>query len=393
MADMYCKYKKLIKMVSYDGGVSWSTYLENGEPVYEKGDLINCNDPDCGFVAPRSEWRNMDINTDYICDNFNKYYKQLKYWSFDGGNHWEPSVPPEYQRGELYETNSYDCDYGITWVLVENTYICEEKPPVITKWEQEGFICGTEEEGDLYTKYVKEVEYESEDEGVTWVKTGIERKGQLIEENSIYCGYVDNTVVRKWQLLPEDYICQGGDETYGKGIPSYEGSLILTVVIPSTMEISLPFDGQDMQVSWGDGTEENGNNTHIYQAGTFSIKVYGKATIGVYGGTGRTNFLNTLLGIESWGDSLEITSYGISNGIFSNCPNLLYVADDTFGALYNINDFTNWFNNCPNYSMRSLYVKRDNNFMALYNTGLTGNACFRGCENLYDYNIIPSDWK
>lgn len=393
MAGSYCKYKKEIYEVSYDGGVSWRPHLEDGHEVYRTGELLQCNAPECGFIEPQSRWENMNINSDFICDNFNKYYKQLKYWSYDGGAHWEPSDPPEYQKGDLYEANSYDCDYGVTWVRTEEGFICEEKPPVITKWEEEGFICGTEEDGDLYTKYVKEVQYESEDNGLTWTKTDVERKGQLIEENSIYCGYIDNTVVRKWQLLPDSFICMGSDETYGKGIPSYSGSLIFTVVIPSSMEISVPFDGQDMQISWGDGTEENGNNTHTYQAGTYSIKIYGKATIGVYGGIERTNFLNTLIGIESWGDSLEIAAYGISNGIFSNCPNLLYVADDTFGALNNINDFTNWFNNCPNYSMRSIYVKRNNNFMPLYNTELIGTGCFNGCENLYDYKIIPTNWK
>ena len=75
------------------------------------------NDPNCGYTPPSEpiyRWQNMNIATDYICDNYNKYYKQKKQVSYDGLT-WQDVIPSEYQMGALYESNSTDCGYVPTF--------------------------------------------------------------------------------------------------------------------------------------------------------------------------------------------------------------------------------------------------------------------------------------
>lgn len=55
-----------------------------------------------------------------------KYTRRQKYISTDGGLTFNPVTPPEYIKGELIETESVDCGAEvITWVPVEDVYICE----------------------------------------------------------------------------------------------------------------------------------------------------------------------------------------------------------------------------------------------------------------------------
>lgn len=129
----YCKYVKRVQEVSYDNGVTWKKVVPE---VTELGTLIECNSPDCGFIEPQSRWVNLDPSTDFVCQNQNKYYKQKKQWSYDGGLHWVDSDPIEYQQGDMYEPNSYDCDYGVTWKTVPDKYYCENV-------DEDGFILKT----------------------------------------------------------------------------------------------------------------------------------------------------------------------------------------------------------------------------------------------------------
>lgn len=55
-----------------------------------------------------------------------KYTRRQKYISTDGGLTFNPVTPPEYIKGQLIETDSVDCGAEvITWVPVEDAYICE----------------------------------------------------------------------------------------------------------------------------------------------------------------------------------------------------------------------------------------------------------------------------
>ena len=117
----YNKYQKLKKQYSYDG-VHWSD-VEPAE--YKLGEVIEENSTDCGAIEPQYRWYNADPSVDYICSGYNKFYKQYYQVSYDGGNTWENVQPIETQIGEIAEPNSFDCDYGVSWEIVDNMYICE----------------------------------------------------------------------------------------------------------------------------------------------------------------------------------------------------------------------------------------------------------------------------
>ena len=104
------KYYKQKKQVSYDEGQTWQDVIPY---EYQTGSIYETQSTDCGYVPPIYRWVNMDISTDYICDEttYVKYYKQKKQISFDGGQTWTDVTPAEYQRGDVYETESFDCGF------------------------------------------------------------------------------------------------------------------------------------------------------------------------------------------------------------------------------------------------------------------------------------------
>lgn len=74
------------------------------------------DDPECGATPVQYRWVNMDVSTNYICDGFDKYYKQKKQQSTDGQT-WTDVVPAEYRRGDIYEANSPDCGYVTGYIF------------------------------------------------------------------------------------------------------------------------------------------------------------------------------------------------------------------------------------------------------------------------------------
>ena len=127
------------------------------------------DDPDCGY-APIDviyRWINMDISIDYLCENYNKYYKQKKQVSYDSGTTWQDVIPYEYQKGSLYEVNSVDCGYLY-----------------LERWVDSGTTCSG------YDKYILQIKQVSNDGGSTWTTTSDTRLGELIAKDSTDCGYV-----------------------------------------------------------------------------------------------------------------------------------------------------------------------------------------------------------
>ena len=95
-----------------------------------------------------------------------KYKKLQRQVSYDSGATWQNVSPAEYQTGDLIESDSTACGYG-----------------VYTRWIESGYTC------DGYDKYAQEVEQISNNQ-TTWTSTGNVRMGRLIEANSTDCGYV-----------------------------------------------------------------------------------------------------------------------------------------------------------------------------------------------------------
>lgn len=119
-----------------------------------------------------------------------KYYKQKKQVSYDNGLTW--SDTGDYQKGNLYETNSTDCGYI----------------GVITRWVNSGTTCSG------YDKYNLQVKQESYDGGSTWsTVTPVEtRQGTLIERNSEDCGYTPIEPIYRWTET-SGHVCDTCDES------------------------------------------------------------------------------------------------------------------------------------------------------------------------------------
>ena len=117
-----------------------------------------------------------------------KYKKLKQQISLDNGTTWSDVIPYVYEKGELIEHDSPDCS-DITWQLVFGQYICEEvgdPTEPIYEWRViEGeYVC------DGYNKCKKEAEYVSTDLGQNWQATGRTRPGSTVEVDSEYCGFL-----------------------------------------------------------------------------------------------------------------------------------------------------------------------------------------------------------
>ena len=119
--SQYCKFYKQKKQVSYDSGATWQDVVPY---EYQKGDLYDPYSVDCGS-STIERW----VNNGTICSGtsgYDKYYLQIKQISYDGGSTW--ATTSVYQLGELIEANSPDCGYtpptpsgGTKWIAVSNS--------------------------------------------------------------------------------------------------------------------------------------------------------------------------------------------------------------------------------------------------------------------------------
>lgn len=169
------KYYKVYYEVSTDGGQTWQHVVPEQT---KRGDLIQANSPDCGYVAPQYRWKAAPTS-DYLCSGTSKYYKVYYEVSYDSGSTWQHVVPEQTKRGNLIETNSTDCGYvapQYRWYTSQSEYICS----------------GT-------TKYQKQYYQVSYNGGSTWQNVSPEqtRMGSVIEYNSSACGVTCNNPIAR----------------------------------------------------------------------------------------------------------------------------------------------------------------------------------------------------
>lgn len=190
MCDGYSKYKRLRKYIS-DDNVQW--YETN---TYKRGDLIEDNSFDCGYIPTENyyEWRVEGT----MCDGFNKYNRERKYISSDGNRWFQTDI---YRRGSLIESNSTDCgyvpriEYEYQWVITTTT------------------TCVGYNKYYLYKKQRRVKNSGAAWEDVVPTETSYNGNGtmtpQLIEENSPDCGYTPPVEPKyKWVLLDSSqYMC------------------------------------------------------------------------------------------------------------------------------------------------------------------------------------------
>lgn len=115
----YDKFQKLKLQYSLDG-VTW---YDVQPPQFKMGELIEKNSPDCGGTVTIYRW--YASPDEYVCSNYNKYYKEYYQQSTDNGLHWTNVEPEQTRTGQLIESNSSDCGYGLNYKLVKGEYICD----------------------------------------------------------------------------------------------------------------------------------------------------------------------------------------------------------------------------------------------------------------------------
>ena len=213
------KYQRQKQQYSNDGGTTW---IDVSPANYRRGRLIEEASEDCNTI----EWREVlgswfcvtdtyatrwiTDSSQYECVGYNKYSVEKEQSTVDGGLNW--SDTGNTRRGTLIETNSTDCGYNAQyrWVNVSDDYECD----------------GT-------TKYNKEKEQVSTDDGVTWTDTGNTKRGNVvIEQYSIDCGYVP---LNRWVLVDNDYYCVGNDKyEMDKKQVSMDNGITWEDVVPPT---------------------------------------------------------------------------------------------------------------------------------------------------------------
>lgn len=182
----YDKYQMLAQQYSLDWGRTW---VDTNPIVKKKGDIIESDSEECEkyqwvengevCVVDSNEivkWKETD---GYICQDCGKYRKLQKMVSTDSGKTFKDT--DEYYIGAPMLDEEGDCQFVMArWVDAENQYLCFPVDETKTKWEVYGTLC------ENYAKYNKITELVTNN-GNIYYKSGINKKGELIEYNSCDC--------------------------------------------------------------------------------------------------------------------------------------------------------------------------------------------------------------
>ena len=166
------KYEKQIYQQSTDNGMTWT----NVQPVqYRRGAVLETDSPDCGYAPdPQYRWKAAPTD-DYLCSGTSKYYKVYYEVSYDGGQTWQHAVPEQTKRGDLIEAQSTDCGYiapQYRWYTSQSEYICSGT----TKYEKQYYQVSKDggmtwtNVSPLQTRTGAVIEYNSVDCGYTSFK-------------------------------------------------------------------------------------------------------------------------------------------------------------------------------------------------------------------------------
>lgn len=187
------KYVRLQLYVSTDG----QTWVATN--TYKRGDrILETNSADCGYVIPSTGWTYEDwrlVETDYICDDGNKYEK-LRRWVSNDNVNWTST--DAYKRGNLIEENSGDCGYdpSITGNCSDYQWLGD-------------FICDGYSKYKYLKKFVRDCE-DCDNCSAEWIATQIYKRGDLMEEHSIDCGYIPSDTYYEWR--EDGWDCNGYDK-------------------------------------------------------------------------------------------------------------------------------------------------------------------------------------
>ena len=160
--------------------------------------VLETNSTDCGYVTPSTVWTYEDwrlVETDYICDNGNKYEKLRRWVSNDNVNWTQTDV---YKRGNLIEENSGDCGYNPSITGNCSYYI-----------DDGDTICDGYDKYKYLRKYVRNCD-DCDNCSEEWIATQIYKRGDKIQEHSLDCGYIPSETYYEWR--EDGWDCNGYDK-------------------------------------------------------------------------------------------------------------------------------------------------------------------------------------
>jgi len=208
----------------------------------------------------------------------NKYTRRQKYISTDGGLTFNPVTPPEYIKGELIETDSVDCGAEvITWVPVEDVYICESLVPAQYRWVTVSgeYVCV---DGDKCSKEKQQVSYDS---GSTWTDTGETRAGSIIETDSDYCKNNPGLILNGLTFSNQGYFGADNSSNYTQKTSVSVPDKLLVFDNPSAVAGTSdpwPQAGNEGQPGYTNSIEVYSNN-YIFQYCGIGCKKNGKYSV------------------------------------------------------------------------------------------------------------------
>ena len=303
MANKNNKYKVYRKYTTDDNGISW---VETDECRIV---LVEENSKDCITETPtNTRWVE---TTGFICANKNKYAKEIKQISTDGGKIWTDTG--EYRQGKLIEENSKDCGYTevqYRWVVVNDPtkYVC----------------VGTE-------KHKMEIRQLSNDGGITWVNVSPEEtraSDEIIERYSFDCG---GTIKYKWVVIndPTKYVCVG-TEKHKMEVKQFsnDGGITWVNVSPEETRASDEIIERN-SLDCGGTTGSTGTTTGvcetvvIYSDGsTKEFNIYGKLSRGSIDNISAATKVDIGTCVTSIADGVDLEK---RDGVFEDCENLTSV--------------------------------------------------------------------
>lgn len=398
---LYYLYKKQ-RRKSGDTSSDWedvvpSVYSYNGDGTMTP-QIKEENSTECGYnqsTEPMYKWENMDISTNWICDecggtiliptyrwvDFDTicsggtlYNYQKRQESYNGGEQWVDVLPPQYQIGSAIESGSAVCDPNLKtlkYKTTEDNQLCW--PMFNSSLIETAVIDGK----------VQKLSYPAM--GYRFAKAGIHEVKIKFKDglpNLDDCFYDARNLIE----IPEDL---------------FEGLTAVTSMnrtFRNASLVSLPSKLLAPLVSLKDLIQ------------TF-IKVDTLKNIPSDFFSNCPNVINfdSMSSIFEKCTSIEVIPSGLFNdcvlvsnfyNAFKDCTSLRIIPTYLFQYCTQVYDFTNTFYNCtslvsqcPIDSDGEPIYKRSGAGKSGYRIVYNNDACFFNCTNMSNYSSIPWEWK
>lgn len=226
------KYYKQKKMVSVDGGSTWTDVTP---PQYQRGAVYEQNSQSCGY-------RTRTSSGSPYCEGYDKYVDVYSQYSTDGGNTWQTTATTP----TMVEHNSAYCGY------IEPQY---------RTTSGDTYCSG-------YNKYVPVYSQVSYDGGVTWETTAT--TPTMIEHNSYDCGYVGYRWTRTNSTLCINTAHTEVDYVQTPSVSPYAGIELLNIPSSTNTPMYYEIDFSIETISEGEArplAQKSDNETVGYQMG------------------------------------------------------------------------------------------------------------------------------